>query len=98
MGNMKRAADYAVVYDISSNAERRKVDKVLKGFGFRIQKSVFECLLNKRGRTELIGKLESLDIKTGFIKIYRLYYSSKTPVIGDKDKDKDIDKHHAFII
>jgi len=95
---MKGVADYAVVYDISSNKERRKVDKILKGFGFRVQKSVFECLLNKRGRTELIEKLEELEIKTGFIKIYQLYYSSKTPVIGNKNKETDIDDYNAFII
>ena len=35
---MKGVADYAVVYDITSDAERGKVDRVLKGFGFRVQK------------------------------------------------------------
>ncbi|KKO18861.1 MAG: CRISPR-associated protein, partial [Candidatus Brocadia fulgida] len=64
---MKGISDYAVVYDITSDAERERVDKVLKGFGFRVQKSVFECRLNKRGRDELIGRLEGLHIKTGFI-------------------------------
>jgi len=95
---MKGAADYAVVYDISSDKERRMVDKILRGYGFRIQKSVFECLMNKRGRNELIKKLEELEIKTGFIKIYQLYYSSKNPVIGDKSKVRDVDDYYAFII
>ncbi|MFN3533319.1 MAG: CRISPR-associated endonuclease Cas2 [Candidatus Brocadia sp.] len=94
---MKGVSDYAVVYDISSDAERERVDRVLKGFGFRIQKSVFECRLNKRGRDELIEKLERLQIKTGFIKVYRLEYSSKDTVIG-QTKKADIDDGHAFII
>ncbi|KKO19836.1 MAG: CRISPR-associated endonuclease Cas2 [Candidatus Brocadia sp.] len=64
---MKGISDYAVVYDITSDAKRERVDKVLKGFGFWVQKSVFECRLNKRGRDELIGRLEGLHIKTGFI-------------------------------
>ncbi|MCC6325883.1 MAG: CRISPR-associated endonuclease Cas2 [Candidatus Brocadia sp.] len=55
---MKGISDYAVVYDITSDAKRERVDKVLKGFGFWVQKSVFECRLNKRGRDELIGRLE----------------------------------------
>lgn len=55
---MRGVSDYAVVYDITSDTERGKVDKVLKGFGFCIQKSVFECRLNKRGRNELINRLE----------------------------------------
>lgn len=94
---MKGVSDYAVVYDISCDNERAKVDKVLKNFGFRIQKSVFECRLNKKAKEELIARLESLNIKTGFIKIYRLEYSFKTPVIGEK-KENDIDAGAAFII
>lgn len=94
---MRGVSDYAVVYDITSDTERGKVDKVLKGFGFRIQKSVFECRLNKRGMNELIDRLEKLQIKTGFIKVYRLEYSSKDTVIGQQKK-ADIDDGHAFII
>ena len=95
---MSGISDYAVVYDITSDAERARVDKVLKNFGFRIQKSVFECRLNKKGRDELIEKLERLKISTGFIKIYRLEYtSSSLPIIGNK-KEPDIDDGHAFII
>lgn len=94
---MKGVSDYTVVYDISSAEERRKVDRALKGFGFRIQRSVFECRLNKRGREELIEKLEKLSIKTGFIKIYRLEYSSKNETIGGQKK-KTIDNGYAFIV
>jgi len=53
-------------------------------------------MLNKSGRKELIEKLENLEIKTGFIKIYKLEYSSKTQVIGNKKKN--IDDYNAFII
>lgn len=45
---MKGISDYTVVYDITAHRERRKVEKTLKDFGFRIQKSVFECRMNKR--------------------------------------------------
>ena len=94
---MKGVADYAVVYDISQDRERARVDKILKGFGFRIQKSVFECRLDKRGKQELIRKLENLKIKTGFVKVYRLEYQNKSETIGDKKKDT-IDDGAAFIV
>ena len=94
---MKGAGDYAVVYDITSDKERTKVDKILKGFGFRAQKSVFECRLRKKDREDLIKKLENLGIKTGFIKIYRLEYSFKSKTIGE-NKEKNIDSGYAFII
>ncbi len=94
---MKRIADYAVVYDLSADAERTKVDKILKGFGFRVQKSVFECRLDKKGKNNLITKLESLNLKTGFVKIYRLEYSSQNNIIGLRKKT-DLNDGHAFII
>ncbi len=94
---MSGVSDYAVVYDITSDAERARVDKALKGFGFRMQKSVFECRLNKKGKEDLIEKLKKLNIETGFIKVYRVEYSSKEIVIGEKEK-ADIDDGNAFII
>ena len=94
---MKNISDYAVIYDISSDKERGKVEKFLKGFGFRVQKSVFECTMDKRGRQELIEGLEKLDIKTGFVKIYRLEYSWKDCTIGEK-KQESIDDGFAYIV
>jgi len=94
---MARFSDYAIVYDITDDLERARVDKVLKGFGFRVQKSVFECRLDKKTKTELIQRLKDLDIKTGFIKIYRLEYYYKSDIIG-RGNNNDIDDGHAFVV
>lgn len=93
---MKKAGDYVVVYDISDDNERRKVDKVLKGFGFRVQKSVFECKLDEKVKERLLRRLESLNIQTGFIKLYKLetFIGSKT--IGNSPPD--LDRGSAYII
>ena len=37
---------YLVSYDITSNKLRRKIEKALKNFGQRMQKSVFLCTLS----------------------------------------------------
>lgn len=96
---MRTATDYAVVYDISSDEERTRISKLLKGFGFRVQKSVFECRVDKKGKSELMRKLKALDVKTGFIKVYRLEYSSKKEVVGRIEPDKHgIDTASAFIV
>lgn len=94
---MKGVVDFAVVYDISSDAERAKIDHMLKGFGFRVQKSVFECRLDRKGRGELLAKLKGLEIKTGFVKVYRLEYQSRHEVVGAQSED-DIDGGHAFVV
>lgn len=94
---MKGIADYALVYDVSSDRERARIDKILKGFGFRIQKSVFECRLDHKSRDELIHRLEGLSLKTGFVKVYKLEYQSRSHVIGVNAK-RDPDSDSAFII
>lgn len=92
------SSEFVVVYDISDNRERRRVDKCLKGFGQRIQKSVFECRLRKRDLSELTTALEALKIKTGFLKVYRLEYDSSTPVIGEAPPSLGNDDNCAFIL
>lgn len=94
---MSKAADYAVVYDISSNRERSRVAKLLKGFGFRIQQSVFECRLDRKGKRDLLRELRALDIETGFVKVYKLEHSFKPRQIGEK-QDPGIDDDSALII
>lgn len=95
---MRGIKDFAIIYDISCNRERRRVDKTLKGFGFRVQKSVFECRMNRRGKEELVRKLKNLNIETGFIKIYRLEYATKNLSIGRAVPESSLDDGHAFIV
>ena len=94
---MKKIDDFVVVYDISDDNERRKVDKVLKGFGFRVQKSVFECKLDSKTRDRLIRRLTSLNIQTGFIKIYKLEALIGSEIIGT-EPPRALDNGSAYII
>lgn len=93
---MKKVDDFVVVYDISDDNERRKVDKTLKGFGFRVQKSVFECKLDQKVKERLLRRLEAIDIQTGFIKIYKLETLIGSKTIGNKPSD--IDSGSAYIV
>jgi CRISPR-associated protein Cas2 len=94
---MRGVADYAVAYDITSDRERRRVEKVVKSFGFRVQKSVFECRMRRRDREELLARLEKLGLKTGFVKVYRLTSGAKNPVVG-KAPERGLDDAAAFIV
>ena len=94
---MKTSSEYAIVYDLRSDTERNRVFKILKGFGFPVQKSVFECRLDRKGKRELIRKLQALEIETGFIKVYRLEYRSKHSEIGHREKT-DFDDDSAFVV
>ena len=42
---MSRSAVYILAYDIADDRERLGVERLLLGYGFQCQKSVFECRL-----------------------------------------------------
>lgn len=67
-----------VVYDISTETiagevRLRKVAQVCQGYGQRVQKSVFECVLNP-AQFELLRNdlLAAIDPRVDSIRIYRL--------------------------
>ena len=48
---------YLVAYDVRDPVRLRRVHKVVKGFGFSMQYSVFVCDLNSRERVDLLAAL-----------------------------------------
>ncbi len=48
---------YVVCYDIMNPKRLHQVHKTMKGFGDPIHYSVFRCLLNDKGKVELIAAL-----------------------------------------
>ncbi|MBN2717705.1 MAG: CRISPR-associated endonuclease Cas2 [Deltaproteobacteria bacterium] len=64
---------YVVCYDISDNRRRRRLDKLLKGFGRRVQESVFECDLDTVRLAMIKNGCEAvIDHELDSIRIYRL--------------------------
>lgn len=46
-----------ISYDISDNKRRRKIAKILEGYGYRVQYSIFECDLDARKLRQLKKRL-----------------------------------------
>ena len=62
-----------IAYDIVDTRKRNKVAEILKDYGIRVQKSVFECHLNNADLNRLTQKLsETIDKKTDSILVYYL--------------------------
>lgn len=62
-----------VSYDITSDRRRTRVLKLLKGYGTRVQYSVFECDLDQVRLGRLQGELAGIiDSNTDSVRIYRL--------------------------
>ena len=52
--------EVVIAYDTPSDLHRRKFAKLLKGYGFRVQWSVFECELRGDQMEQLRQRLERL--------------------------------------
>ncbi|RMH78952.1 MAG: CRISPR-associated endonuclease Cas2 [Calditrichaeota bacterium] len=64
---------YVISYDIVEDRIRHRVMKLLKGFGFHVQKSVFECILTDGQIRRLRDRLQKLiNQDTDSVRIYRL--------------------------
>lgn len=65
---------YLAAYDIGNSKRLRKVARVMKSYGIRAQKSVFECSLDDNKIAELKEKIKSLIEKNeDSFRIYPLY-------------------------
>jgi CRISPR-associated protein Cas2 len=51
---------WVIAYDTPSNSRRRKLAKLLEGYGLRVQWSVFECHLRREQLQQLRQRLERL--------------------------------------
>lgn len=62
-----------ISYDIVEDKRRTRVMKLLKGYGTRVQYSVFECLLDEAALRKLGRELRDLiDLNTDSVRCYRL--------------------------
>lgn len=80
---------WLVAYDITSDHERAKVDRLLKGWGFRLQKSLWSVATGRPGIKRLADALEALGIQTGQVLIFRLESDQAPIAIGKAFENPD---------
>ncbi len=61
-----------IIYDIVDNKRRIRLSKYLQGFGFRIQKSAFEALIQERIYRKMLSGLEQYVTEDDNIRVYRI--------------------------
>ena len=59
-------------YDISDDKRRKKIDKLLSSYGFRVNYSVFELDISYQDYKKIIKKLQGFIQGTDSIRIYRI--------------------------
>jgi len=90
---------YVVSYDIVLDRRRNRVAHLLEGYGMRVQKSVFECVLNPDQYDMLQTQLSrAIDPQTDQVRFYPLSprYRQKVRVMG-RQPPREVDDV-AFIV
>ncbi|MCS6997607.1 MAG: CRISPR-associated endonuclease Cas2 [Casimicrobiaceae bacterium] len=87
---------YVIAYDISDDRERARLDRLLAGYGFRAQYSVYECELTRGEKLRLYGQIEALGLQTGHVRIYRIH-PDRTKTLGAAPPERLADAV-AFIV
>lgn len=93
---MPRSTCYLAVFDISLDRERVRLAKCLEGFGFRIQKSVFECRLTRSGKERLLQATRKLELKSGCLLLYKIGPEFRRQEVGNLGTERFSDQHHSF--
>jgi CRISPR-associated endonuclease Cas2 len=92
-----KTSQFILAYDLSSDRERRQVAKLLLGYGFRWQWSVFVCRLSDGQHKRLCQELTELALSTGFVLVTRIAHGSQLETIGHCTAS-DMDSDYAFIV
>lgn len=84
-----------IAYDISDDRRRRQVDKLLCGFGERVQWSVFECYLSLHRQQQLLAAMRRLlDLEEDSVRLYPLCFWCNERVsvqgCGRHHEDRDL--------
>lgn len=73
-----------VAYDIEDDRRRSRLATEMENFGRRVQRSVFECHLNRRQLADLMGRIERLiEPDKDRVRGYRLCRKDRDRIVVD---------------
>lgn len=82
---------YLICYDIVKTRRRNRVARLLEGYGLRVQKSVFECVLTPDQRLMLLKRLEKcIKPQEDQVRFYPLSprYRQKVLILGTQPQQQ----------
>ena len=68
---------YLVTYDICDAKRLQKVSSLLRRYGIRVQKSVFECRINDTLCCKMLNELNALCRDRDSVLVYGVFVSSR---------------------
>lgn len=90
---------YLICYDVIKDNRRNKVAHLLEGYGLRVQKSVFECMLTDNQYAMVTRKLNKyLNVDEDQLRFYPMSgHTRRKVVILGTQPEREIDDD-AFIV
>ena len=86
-GSSSKKLFVLIIYDIVSNKRRVKFAKTMNGYGFRVQKSAFEALIEENLFQKLRKEIPKLIKPTeDSVRIYRMTGYGEVNLFGVNDK------------
>ena len=92
-----------VTYDVATETKAgrrrlRHVAKICEGYGQRVQKSVFECRLDRAEREELVHRLrKEIDEEEDSLRLYRLR-EPRDQYLSVYGRDVQYDIHEPLVL
>jgi len=86
---------YLISYDISDDRKRTRVEKYLKNYGVRVQKSVFECMITEAELEKIKRFVENtIDFDTDSVRYYFICKNCRDNIqitgFGSVNDDNDL--------
>lgn len=94
---IERKYTVVVSYDIKDDKRRLKMAKFLLGFGLRVQRSVFECILNKNAYKKLVKLIPRYIGQHDLVRIYKLNDTCEVITWGDIGRLRELDEDFYII-
>ena len=89
-----------IIYDISHDKRRRLLSDLLEGWGKRVNRSVFECLISSQSKYKKLKENISniVDPKTDSVRLYTLCISciEKSEALCDEPSPFEVDAIYFF--
>ena len=80
-----------IIYDIVDDKRRRALVKLMKSFGFRVQKSAFEAHLSESKYNKMMSKITPIAKEDDSIRVYKIRGKGAITVIGKDDTAENED-------
>ena len=95
-GGRKKQVYVLVIYDIIKNKTRTKFAKTLQGYGFRVQKSAFEAIIDDKLFNQLLKEIPTLiNANEDTVRVYKIRGVGEVRLFGSS---KAIRAEEAIIL